>query len=241
MTTASLIRRRNQIQLLETACDERQQARLKLRTPGGSNQSTETMMLAVARDGLWLGWPGQSGPVSGDAGLSVEVTFERDGEQYWFTADTCGRDDDPPMSAGPGPALRLTLPVCVQQAERRNEIRIDLEDHETIEATLVEMGGDCAHDVITVKNLSTGGLGGVMNADRTFKLSHRSMFWAEFQLGDDPKTFDFAVRLIHVRPMDGDLAFTGWAFCPADDEVAYRANLERLQDFVNTRRSTGQC
>ncbi|MBN2447550.1 MAG: hypothetical protein JXO22_12530 [Phycisphaerae bacterium] len=240
MTTARMIRRRNQLRLLEAVCSQSQQAELRFRTEANRNEPISTIMRAVGPDGVWVELPEE--PANTCEGTPVEVVFGYEGQQYIFSANTCGRDDQPPAPAGRGPALKLTLPACVECHDRRTEFRIDLSDSEAIEARFVEMGGECLLDSVRITNLSTGGLGGEMDAARAYQIDPRAMYWAVFQLEGEARTIDFAVRLVHVQPRaGGNMAYTGWEFCASDDETAYRANLERLQTYVNQQRAKPQC
>lgn len=242
MPTQSLTLRRNQIVLLADACQSQVTARVVRRRGGTPPLGPNTQLLALDDNAVWIRAP-HSGllPAHWD-GSTVDVTFERGGEDFRFTAETCGRFERTFGDEGTTAVLRLSLPIRVERyvpQERRQHERVDICPTDAISARVVHVTNKQQQFTLQLTDVSLGGCAGRMAALECESIGAQDLFWAEIALDPDQPPLDFVAQMVHARPADDDDAYiTGWRFCAGDDETGYRRNLSRLQEFVAQRRQT---
>jgi hypothetical protein len=227
----TLLRRRTQLALLADACGKRVSALLVLR--GRSTAAQQTELLALERDGIVLSWiDGQSAALL-VSGQPVEVRFEHGGEHYVFGAIV--RELLRPTGARSHtfPMLKLSLPLRLERARPRKDIRLALTGVPPIMGTLTHVVDTRRQFDAQVTDIADGGVGVRARAADVARLHTGDLYWLELKLPDKAGPCEFVVRLAYLRPVNsGDELAMGWVFQPTDDAANYEKCLRRLEQFV---------
>lgn len=236
MSQVTLARRRQQLDTLAQACADGATARVQIRAAGDGHGPRTTRFLALDDESILLFWPNHADPRFANRGAKVEVFFQLGGAYYCFCADGEGRFRYTHAEGNVIPALRLRLPLRVEQKQQRDHFRVSLAGLAAVVATLKPLAADEPVFSLRLTNISGGGFGGVIDDPRLRDLTMNEIFCATLDLPDDTEPLTAFVRLAHRRQISherGDTrCMTGWAFCPGDDHAKHDLNLRRLERFV---------
>lgn len=241
MTTTSLNLRRDQLALLADACRGARMARIALRQGQANSAFSATRLLDLEDDALIVSVPAGNAIREAPPGSQVEVRFTHAGTRYAFSAET--REDLPRFEKN-GRALgvlRLSLPLRLERCDRRRHMRISFEGLPETRVTLTSMFDQQQQFTMTLTDVSEAGLGGVTESEFQSTWVAQNVFWAEFELSEEKKSFEFPVRLAHFRKLrESRQVALGWSFCPGEDPTRNLDNLERLHTYVR-RQNAHEC
>ena len=234
----TLLRRRTQLALLADACGKRVSALLVLR--GRSAAAQETELLALERDGIVLSWiDGQSAALL-VSGQPVEVRFEHGGEHYVFGAVVRELLRPTGTKGHALPMLKLSLPLRLERARRRKDMRLALTGVPPILGTFTHVVDARRQFDARVTDIADGGVGVTARAADVAWPHTGDLYWLELKLPDKTGPCEFVVRLAHLRPANsGDELAMGWVFQPMDDAANYEKCLRRLERFVARQEARG--
>lgn len=225
MAGVTLVRRKEQLDLLAEACTTHADATLVLASPVGAS---------VVMPGRLIGWDGVEVLLAASqiideqaflTGGRLTVNFTVRGMRFWFRADVRSID------AG---VVHLSRPLRIEPERRRSVQRVVLSCVPPTYGTFVPVEDAQARFVARLVDFSSGGLG---TATRNLELLSRrigELFWTHVPLPGEACDCDFVVRLTYARPpaAGAEGVATGWAFHPGDDGAHFQLNLDRLQRFV---------
>lgn len=233
MAGVTLVRRKQQLDLLAEACATQADATVTLVSPGGADVLAGRLA-GWDGTGVRIDLPGlDDGPTPADASVKprrptagdrATVFFAARGARFWFRAVIRSVD---------GRTLYVARPLHVE-AERRCETqRVSLGGAPPTFGTFVPVEDAQARFVARLVDFSPGGLGA---ATRNLALLNRrvgELFWTHVPLPGEAHECDFVVRLAYARQDRGAGGVAaGWAFQPGDDCAHFQLNLARLQRFV---------
>jgi hypothetical protein len=229
-----LLRRKAQLALLVRACEGSVPARLALRRNAGT--TGEVDLVALERDGLLVAWRGAPLPAAEVPGQRVEVCFEYEGEPYVLFAATRGRVEEGREGKEAWGLLKLSLPLRLERARRRQHVRLALEGLPPLMATFTHVVDDRRQFQAQLTDIADGGMGVIARSADVPPLSSGDLFWVEAELPGRKAPSEFVVRLVHLRPIrNSDTLAMGWAFQPADDVANYERYLRRLEALVTLK------
>jgi c-di-GMP-binding flagellar brake protein YcgR len=183
-----------------------------------------------------LAWVGKRIPELEVARRPVEVRFAYEGEHYVFVAVTRGRQETGFDEQSTNQTIQLSLPLRLERARQRQQLRLELPDQPPITATFTHVVDDRRQFRARLRDIGDGGLGVVANAGEVSELHTGDLFWADVTLPGEKTHSELVVRLMHLRPVSGsDEIVMGWAFQPTDDVENYENYLRRLEAFVARR------
>jgi c-di-GMP-binding flagellar brake protein YcgR len=225
---------------LSAACARSTRLRLRLLALRSEGRTIYTRFVALRDQDVLVYWPANGALEFTEAGAPVEGYFEHNGVRYAFLSEVLGRqihvlDNDTKIIA-----LQLSRPDRLEKRQQREAFRVSLSDLVPIEADLVELlpeGGCGSSWAMRLINISTGGVGGLMNCTRLEVPQRRTVCDATFRLPGDPNVFRCTLELRHVRRIgeEGDRWYAGWRLCPSDDVRKNREQQRLLERFVAER------
>ncbi len=226
-----LTRRRTQLDLLAGACDARQRA--QVRHAGTPDQPLETRLLALQPDGLLVEWPVGSVTPAELSGIPVDVHFEHLGQAYAFRSATRGRVWWHCPRRAQIAAWKLNVPLRIEARRARRNLRLSLHGL-PVEVRFTRVADSRTTFQAQLRWLSGGGLcataGGPPAGGRLGEL-----YWARFGLPGEAQRYEFVVRVAHLRPSPRGTAL-GCKYCAADEPSLRAHQLERLEQYLTTRR-----
>lgn len=234
MAEASVLTRREQLELLMAAC--RQGASICLSVRDGEHEfSGRTAMVAMIHDGMLLAWDDATLRAFEWPGTPVEARFDFENDTYAFVAETRGRTarDVGPLRSD---TLRLSMPVRMERWDRRFSRRAFLCGLDAIPARLRLTGPEPRTLPLWITDLSVGGLGGRALWDDAARISAGEIAWIEFELPGVPPRVEFIVQLLHRQALRGaDGAALGFAFAQVESTPELEAALARVEQLVERR------
>jgi hypothetical protein len=230
----TLLRRKAQLTLLVQACKRRALARVGFRRRAAA--TGEIRLVALERDGVLVTWMGDPLPAAELPSQPVEVCFKHDREHYVFFAVTRGRVERGLKGEEGRPLLKLSLPLRVERARRRQRPRLAMGELPAVTATFTHVLDDRRQFQAQLTDIADGGLGVIAQSADVPRLCTGDLFWVEAELPGRKARSEFVVRLVHLRPIRGtDKLAMGWAFQPADDAANYEKSMRRLEALVAQR------
>lgn len=238
MACRTLLRRRTQLTLLAQACGQGRAARVCMR---GRRQISGTLRLtALERDGVLVTWAEERVPEIEVKGRPLEVRFDYEGESYVFHAVSRGCVG--PSSAGSAAksTLKLSLPLRVERARRRQHIRLNLQSLPRLEGTFTHVVDARRQFKACLTDIADGGVGVTARQADVPQLHTGDLFWVDVVLPGEQTRSEFIVRLVHLRPVrNTDELAMGWVFQPTDELANYESYVRRLEAFVARRQPSG--
>lgn len=226
-TNSTLTRRRTQLTLLSSACDEHEPGRLTFDAAEESSPATiDVQLLSLQSDGLLIECVRREDALSPNSGR-VRVYFGHHGRAYVFSAAVQRTLDLPPRGGQPRSGLKLSVPLCVQYRQEQRRPRVSVAQ---LPAVRVRLTGVCAPSWVlsgALRDISPGGVGLSMSPQteipalgETFRLSAT--------LPDGFGELVLPVSLVHAERHADGLVF-GLKFLAGDDGGALRESLRRLE------------
>jgi hypothetical protein len=234
MACRTLLRRKTQMDLLATACEQRVAARLTLR--GRTAVSGTVALTALERDGVQATWIEQPVSVAELNGRPVQVRFEHGGEHYVFRAvvregSSLSTSQEEEMTR-----LKLSLPVRLEHARHRRHIRLTSPDLPAIESTFTHVVDERRRFHARVTDIGDGGIGVRARAADVSQLYTGDLFWVGIKLPGEATRAEMVVRLVHLRPIKRtDELAMGCVFQPTDDLAHHENYLRWLEAFIAHR------
>lgn len=236
-----LVRRREMLRLLRDACAEFSAASV-VPEAAAELPAEGTNFLKFEHDHLWIAQPdawnaSASGSVAEDPiGHELSIGFLRSEGRFAFKSVVTQQRILADHPHGPVSGLRLVLPLRLGRVETREEFRLEVPDEHPIYATLTPTSSRRQSWALQIKNISTNGLGGVVQPEPDASLEHHAICWIEVPLEEHEQPLSFMVRLRHLRPIpESEAVTTGWSLCPSDDSTSCQRKLRRLQDYLSER------
>ena len=236
MACRTLLRRKSQLDVLASACEQNAVARVGLRRRAAVGG--EARLVAIKRTGLRLAWMGDRLPDIELEGHQVEVRFECAGEHYVFAAVTRGCVGPEPgcVTDETAPLIELSLPLRLEIARRRRPVRLVLDDQPPIMGTFTHVIDDRRQFCAQLQNIGDGGLGIAAKTSEVSRLHTGDLFWVDMRLPGERTYSELIVRLVYLRPIkNSDQLAMGWAFQPTDDVANHERYLRRLAAFIARR------
>ncbi|MCK4343117.1 MAG: PilZ domain-containing protein [Phycisphaerae bacterium] len=236
MEVLSLTRRKVQLQMLAEACEQRRRVRVILAGRSDDRLAVYTRFAALARNQLLLYWPftGVAADIARDA--QVEAFFEIGGQRLAFRTRTCGRTLWSGCRRPRVEVWKLTLPLCVERRQQRARYRVSLADLEPITARFTSVSNPQRTFTAELTNISGGGLCGRVPLTASTAVRPGELHWTTFELPEEDRTFEFIVRLVHVRALKRKgVVDLGGMFHPGEDPQVHRDQLRQLEYFVTRR------
>lgn len=235
MACRTLLRRKTQMNLLEQACARGLAARLALRGVPMDSEAVE--LAALERDGVLVACVAGRIPEAEVKGRPVEVRFEHEGEHYVFRAVTRGCVSRCLPGTETPPRLKLSLPLRLERARRRQHIRLTARDLPLIEGTFTHVVDGRRQFKARLTDIGDGGIGVTARTAEVSQLYTGDLFWVDMELPGEETRSEFVVRLVHLRPVrNTDQLAMGWVFQPTDDVADYERYVRRLEALVAHRR-----
>lgn len=227
-------------ELLSAVCARADRLRLSLLRAGQESHTIYTRFLMLRKNDLLLYWPTHGALEFAETGRPVECYFEVDSTRFAFLSETLGRTIHVFSNGARAMALRLLMPDRIEKRQQRSAFRVSLNDLPPIEVEVQEMRPDGQPPPplrMRLVNLSTGGLGCVLECGKQPPPQRRAIFEAHFRLPGVPESFAVLIELMHVRKIDEELGrhYLGWRIVPSDDALVSRELTRRLERFVADR------
>lgn len=224
----TLTRRKSLLALLEEAC--RAAAPARVRATDRHRPAWDTTLLLLECDGVLLRGEGPRARDHAESHGKAEIRFDYAGERYAFLARPRGRVGRRLDGEGLVEAVKFGLPLRLTPLLRRESMRFALTGLPTIVARLTNVLDKAHRFQACLTDASDGGLGMIAPADQSSAAALNSLWYAEFETLDEPRGFEFIVRLAHCVPQPGTLKRSlGWAFAACDDASHFEAQLDRLK------------
>lgn len=238
MACQTLLRRKTQLDLLKTVCEQGRRAYLSLR--GRRTVSKKTALLTLEHDGLVLAWDDERIVEAEIAGQPLEVAFEHEGEHFVFRAVSRGATESPDSGDEARACVKLSLPLRVERARRRRHLRLEFAVEARFEGQFTHVVDERRQFKARVTDLGDGGMGVVAQTTDVSHLYTGDLYWITMELPGDQTPVELAARLIHVRPIRHTHQIAmGWAFQSADDPTTYERYLRRLEALIGRQSSSG--
>lgn len=238
METLSLNLRKTQVELLDAACERRCRARVTVPRLSTDALQVNSRFLALSGAHLWLDWPPAGLSAEDAAATSLEVYFELRSAWFGFRTRALGVGTWMCRRRGPLKAWRLARPLYVERRQQRENFRVSLADLPRVAAHFTSVRAPANTFVAELMDVSAGGLGGIAPADAAPCARAGELYWARFALPEAEPTFEFVVRLMHARPLEGRAALVlGCKFCASEDPERHRRLLACIDRFVLQRQS----
>jgi hypothetical protein len=239
MACRTLLRRRTQLALLASACQQGARACINLRRRG--HATGEVRLESLEHDGVLLVWAGCRIQGAELPGQPVDVHFEHQGERYAFSAITRQHADCTNKCAARG-LLKLSLPLRLERADRRRQLRVELNGLPPIVARFTHVVDDRRQFEAQLTNIAERGIAVTAQSADVARLHTGDLFWVDIELPGEASRSEFVVRLAHLRPIKHtDKLAMGWAFQPADDPTSCEKYLRRVEAFVARRQGAGNA
>lgn len=238
MAKASVLNRKEQLDLLVAACEQGTTISLSARD-GDQEISGRTRMVAMIHDGMLLAWDEGTLRAFEWPGTPVEAQFDLADESYAFVAETRGRA---PREIGPErlDALRLSMPLRLERWDRRVNRRVLLSGFDAIPGRLRLGGPEPRTLPMWITDLSLGGLGARALWEDAARIGAGEIACVEFELPGEPPRVEFIVQLMHRRPLrDADGAALGFAFAQVESTPEFEAMLVRVETVIAERIRAG--
>jgi len=236
MACRTLLRRRSQLALLSSACNHQAPAVVRLRRQRAI--AGDARLVALQRDAVVLAWNGSPAAALEVAGRPVEVRFRHGDGHYVFYALSQGSQRRESESGSPQAALRLSLPLRLEPARRREQTRLSLTGVAPIVARLTHVIDARREFAARLTDIGEGGVGVRARLGDIGHVHTGDLFWLEASEPGDKAHCEFVVRLVHLRPLrNSDHVALGWAFQPSDDVDSHEKNLRNLEALVARRRA----
>lgn len=237
MAFHTLLRRKKQLALLASLCRQSAPVRIGLRQKAGLKRGAR--LVALESDGLLVAWAGGPIPEIQVPGQPVEVRFEHADEHYAFVAVTCGRRPGPGANDENVPLLKLSLPLRVERAERRQHRRLSLAGLPPIMATFTHVVDDRRQFQAQLTNAGNGGLSVTARTADVAEVHTGDLFWVDVDLPGRANRAELIVRLVHLRPIGHtDRLALGCKFQAADDAANHERCLRQLEAVVDRARAS---
>ncbi|MFQ5806798.1 MAG: PilZ domain-containing protein [Phycisphaerae bacterium] len=238
MACQTLLRRRAQLALLASACEQGVPACVGFRRK--STTTREVRLVALERDGVLVAWLDDPIPGAELPGQPIEVRFDHKGEHYVFFAVTRGRVRRDPEGHETRWLLKLSLPLRLERAQRRQHVRLPLENLPAITGTFTHVVDDRRQFQARLTDIADGGVAVTVRAADVSELRTGDLFWVDMELPGEQVRWEFVVRLVHLRPIKStDRLAMGWAFQPSDDAGSYETYLRRLEAIIARQQRPG--
>jgi c-di-GMP-binding flagellar brake protein YcgR len=225
MSAAATIEREDTVRVLRQACQRNTPAELHFPHEGAGLITARVRMLRIEEDQIYVDRPQAGGsPLSLDPGRSVTVHFLVGGTRYAFDSRIRRPHCLVQLNASQQIAgTALAIPAEVRQQQRRADFRLSLAGYEgvvaKIHAGVREGGGSCAIDARVVSarlvNISTGGLGVLLDTSATAGWRVGAVFFMSFSLPEVEVEFCMMTELRHLeRIHEGASTVAGFIFLP---------------------------
>jgi len=239
MAYQTLLRRRAQHALLVSACKQGVPARVGLRRKTAT--TGDAHLVALERDGVLVTWVDEPIPEVEAPGQPVEVRFEHGGEHYVFFAVTRGRVGQGLGCCEAPRLMRLSLPLRLERARRRQRRRMAVKNLPATVGTFTHVVDERRQFQAQLTDLADGGIGVTARATDVPPLYTGDLFWVDMALPGEKSQPEFVARLVHLRPIKGtDTLAMGWAFQPTDDVANYEKYLRRLETLIGRQQAPGR-
>jgi hypothetical protein len=197
-------------------------------------------LVALERDGVLVTWPGGRVPEIEAKGRALEVRFTHGGESYVFHAVSRGRSGTGPAGTAEDSQLKLSLPLRVERARRRQHLRLDLQSLPRLEGTFTHVVDARRQFEAHLTDIGDRGVGVKARQAEVPQLHTGDLFWVDVMLPGEDRRFEFIVRLVYLRPVEGtDEIAMGWAFQPTDELANYERYVRRLEAFIARQKPSG--
>ena len=230
MACRTLLRRKTQLDLLRTVCEQGRRAFLSLR--GRRTVSHKVTLESIESDGLICSWMDDHIAEAEVAGQPLEFAFEHKGEHFIFQAVSRGA-----TRHGTARGLRVSLPPRVERARRRRQLRLEAPADPPMECSFTQVVDERRQFRGCITDFSDGGVGVVAQTNEVSQLYTGDLYWLTLTLPDNELPLELVVRLIHLRPIrHTDRLAMGWAFQPSDDRTQYEQYVRRLEALIDQDR-----
>ena len=230
MACRTLLKRKTQLALLASACEQRVLARVGLRRRAAS--SGEAQLVALERDGVLMAWTGDQILQAEVPGQPVEVRFKHAGEHYAFFSNANGRVGRGSQRGKRG-LLKLSLPLRLERGRCRACVRLTLKGLPAVTAEFTHAIDGRRQFPARLTDVADGGIGVVAQAADVSRLYTGDLFWVHVDLPGGAACPERIVRLTHLRPVGKrDELAMGWAFQPGDDGAQHERYVRRLEAFA---------
>jgi hypothetical protein len=231
MAYQTLIRRAAQADLLRRACA----LRVLVRAAVADASPWSARIVSLRPDGLTLAAE-PAGAVAQAA--SMEVRFALEDGAYRLSARV--RHAAPSAVCEARGTIELCWPLRIERELRRVAVRIGAAELPTIVVRMSEIKDPQRRFLACLCDVSRGGLGVIAPSHQVETLRAGAMYCAMFELPDEPGPFEFPLRLVHGRPVEGALKHRlGWAFLAGDGPGVIDRQIERVVAFVGGRPAHG--
>lgn len=232
MKEAQLLQAKAQRQLLAEVLQNRELIRVSF--PGPNDSARAVRLLAIERNSLWFDWTGAAEQTAGanHARMQARISFDHSGRCYRFTTSRFAAGFD---RRGMSPALRIQLPLRIEQSEHRQPLsRVWLPDREPVPVQFYSTCG--LQPVITgrLASIAENAVTAVVKLGNRKAIERGETFWAQFEL---PACFvlELPLRVRHVRTISGKQAIIGCSLAPGDDGSVYAERYRNIWDHARRR------
>lgn len=224
MPSETLQRRSTQLALLGEACEAGVRGWITPR--GWYGRRCAARLVSVDQHRLYLAVDRAFTPP--ESARHFLVGFERDGTWYEFTAERDTQAGKGGVSAG---VLVVGVPLCVRRRAARGKLRVKADPRVRIDVRFTSMLDDARRATARLRDLSATGLGVVVSGTLDMPFRRGEPFWAELELPGGGRSYEFPVRIAHMRPVDAGMLL-GWTLYPCDDAAVFHHTVAEVVAWI---------